>query len=246
MKGTDSEKLEWFKTINIAGEKLTDQELRNAVYAGPWTADAKRYFSKTGCPAYGLASRYVTGTPIRQDYLETAIDWHSGLTSGGGGITGYMGKHQHDEDAGELWAYFQQVIGWVAATFPKYRKEMKGVDWGRLYNEFGRTSGATLNPNTLEKEVARLMMDDDVTAKKGIYSYVMDGKESHLNVRAFTAQMKREAYERQGGVCVKCGETFELEEMEADHVTPWSKGGRTEAGNCQMLCREDNRRKGGT
>ena len=240
MKGTDSEKLEWFKTINIAGEKLTDQELRNAVYAGPWTADAKRYFSKTGCAAYGLASRYVTGTPIRQDYLETAINWHSQ-----GDITGYMGKHQHDEDAGELWAYFQQVIGWVQATFPKYRKEMKGVDWGRLFNEFGRTSGGTLNPNKLEKEVARLMMDDDVTAKKGIYPYVLDGKESHLNVRAFTAQMKREAYERQEGICAECGEAFELEEMEADHVTPWHEGGKTEAGNCQMLCREDNRRKGG-
>lgn len=125
--GTDSEKLEWFKTINIAGEELTDQELRNAVYAGPWTADAKRYFSKTGCPAYGLASNYLKGSPIRQEYLETAIDWQSE-----GKIENHMSKHQHDENASELWHYFQNVIGWAKATFPKYRKEMKGSN-GALF-----------------------------------------------------------------------------------------------------------------
>jgi hypothetical protein len=116
------ERLEWFRTINIAGEELTDQELRNAVYAGPWTADAKRYFSKTGCPAYGLASNYVSGIPIRQEYLETAIDWHSQ-----GKIEDYMSQHQHDKNATPLWHYFQNVISWVKATFPNYRKQMKGV-----------------------------------------------------------------------------------------------------------------------
>ena len=131
--GTDSEKLEWFQTINIAGEELTDQELRNAVYAGPWTADAKRYFSKTGCAAYGLASDYMKGSPIRQEYLETAIEWQAK----DGTIEEYMSEHQHDANAVELWHYFQSVIDWVKATFPKYRKEMKGVDWGALYNEFG-------------------------------------------------------------------------------------------------------------
>jgi len=235
--GTDSEKLEWFRTINIAGEKLTDQELRNAVYAGPWTADAKRYFSKTGCPAYATGSDYVTGTPIRQDYLETAIDWHSG-----GNIEQYMAEHQHDPNASALWQYFQNVINWVKATFPKKRKEMKTVAWGPLYNAY---HGQTFDTDKLEARVAALMMDDDVTKKSGIYPYVLDGNESHLNVRAFTDNMKREAYERQKGVCFKCKKTFELEEMEADHITPWHEGGKTDVKNCQMLCKDDNRRKSG-
>jgi hypothetical protein len=233
--GTASEKLEWFKTINIAGEKLTDQELRNAVYAGPWTADAKRYFSKTGSPAYGLASGYVKGSPIRQEYLETAIDWHSH-----GKIEEYMSQHQHDENATPLWHYFQSVINWAKATFPKYRKEMKGVDWGALYSEF---QGKPLDTDSLEKRVAKLMMDDDVTRKSGIYPYVLDGDESHLSIRAFSENNKREAYERQNGICPKCGKSFELAEMEADHITPWRDGGKTTAANCQMLCKDDNRRK---
>jgi len=114
--GTDSEKLQWFKTINIAGEKLTDQELRNAVYSGSWVSDAKRYFSKTSCPAYNLANQYVNGSPIRQDYLETVIKWING-----GDIEGYMSKQQHKPNANELWLYFQSVIAWVTAAFPKYR-----------------------------------------------------------------------------------------------------------------------------
>ena len=144
--GTDSEKLDWFRTINIAGEEHTDQELRNAVYAGPWTADAKRYFSKTGCAAYGLASDYLKGVPIRQDYLETAIDWHA-QAGGLGTIEEYMGQHQHDDNATPLWQYFQRVIAWVKATFPQYRKEMKGVHWGPLYNQF---KDKTLDTDKLE------------------------------------------------------------------------------------------------
>lgn len=234
--GTDSEKLEWFKTINIAGEELTDQELRNAVYHGSWVSDAKRYFSKSGCPAYGLASDYMRGTPIRQDYLETVITWIND-----GDIEGYMAEQQHKPNANELWLYFQKVIAWVKATFPKYRKEMKGVAWGDLFNRFGETE---LDPVKLEVQIAGLMADDDVTKKKGIYYYVLDGAEKHLNIRAFTANQKREAYERQEGVCPFCGENFSIEEMEADHITPWHEGGKTSAENCQMLCRDDNRRKG--
>jgi hypothetical protein len=235
--GTDSEKLDWFRTINIAGEEHTEQELRNAVYAGPWTADAKRYFSKTGCPAYGLASAHLQGTPIRQDYLETAIDWRSG-----GKIEEYMSKHQHDKNATALWQYFQKVIGWAKATFPKYRREMKSVDWGGLYNQF---KDKECDTDSLEKQVAKLMIDDDVQRKSGIYPYVLDGDERHLNVRAFSDSMKREAYERQNGVCVRCRKRFELEEMEGDHIKPWHEGGKTDAANCQMLCRDDNRRKSG-
>lgn len=235
--GTDSERLEWFRTINISGEELTDQELRNAVYAGPWTADAKRYFSKTGCPASGLASNYLKGSPIRQEYLETAIAWHSK-----GMIEQYMSEHQHDENATPLWHYFQGVIGWAKATFPKYRKEMKGVVWGSLYNQF---HGQTFDTDALEKQVAKLMLDEDVERKAGIYPYVLDGDERHLNIRAFSDNMKREAYEKQNGICPRCKKHFELSEMEADHITPWRQGGKTIAANCQMLCKEDNRRKSG-
>lgn len=235
--GTDSERLEWFRTINIAGEELTDQELRNAVYAGPWTADAKRYFSKTGCPAYVLGGDYLRGSPIRQEFLETAIAWRSNDK-----IEEFMSRHQHDENATPLWQYFQKVISWVKATFPEYRKEMKGVDWGVLYNQFKDTE---LDTDKLEKQVAALMMDEDVQRKPGIYSYVLDGDERHLNIRAFSDNMKREAYERQKGICVKCKKKFQFDEMEGDHIKPWHEGGKTTAKNCQMLCKDDNRRKSG-
>lgn len=123
-EGNDREKLDWFKTINIAGEKLTDQELRNAIYTGTWLTEAKKYFSRTSCPAYGIGSDYLTGSPIRQDYLETAIDWISK-----GNIEQYMAENQHKPNANELWLYFQSVINWTRATFPNYRREMKGVTW---------------------------------------------------------------------------------------------------------------------
>ena len=235
--GTDSEKLEWFKTINIAGEKLTDQELRNAVYSGSWVSDVKRYFSKNGCPAYGMGSDYLNGSPIRQDYLETTIKWISNDS-----IKHYMAEHQNEPNANELWLYFQSVINWVKAIFPKYRKEMKGIPWGFLYNEF---QNQKYDSKKLEEEIADLMQDEDVTNKKGIYSYVLNRKEKHLNIRAFSNNQKREAYERQKGICVECKEHFEIHEMEADHITPWHEGGKTDENNCQMLCRDDNRRKSG-
>ena len=236
--GTDSEKLEWFKTINIAGEKLTDQELRNAVYSGPWVTDAKRYFSKTDCAAYNIGSDYVNGSPIRQDYLETVINWKSA-----GNIENYMAKQQHKADANDLWLYFQSVISWVKAIFPVYRREMKGIDWGVLYNTF---KDDELDSAALETEIQTLMEDEDVSKKKGIYEYVLTRKEKHLNIRAFSPNQRREAYERQKGVCAVCKEKFALEEMEADHITPWVEGGKTTAENCQMLCKEDNRRKSST
>ena len=239
--GTDSEKLKWFETINIAGEELTDQELRNAVYAGTWCSDAKRHFSKTGCAAYNLGSKYLTGSCIRQDYLETAIKWISH-----GNIKTYMAKHQHDPNANELWMYFLNVIEWVKLLFPKYRKEMKGVPWGELCNKY---AGNIYDTNVLEKEVARLMADSDVKSKPGIYSYVFDHNEHHLDIRAFDGNTKREVYERQGGICANpdCpqhGHVFDIEEMEADHIVPWSKGGHTTLDNCQLLCRDCNRHKG--
>ena len=234
-EGTESERLEWFKTINIAGEKLTDQELRNAVYSGPWLTDAKHYFSKTNCPAYGLADKYMGGSPIRQESLESALKWISD-----GKIEEYMSKHQHDDNASELWQYFQTVVSWVQTIFPEYRKEMKGLEWGEFYNKYHNNS---YNATDLENQIKTLMQDEDVTSKKGIYEYLLNGDERNLSIRAFTDNMKREAYERQNGICAKCKEHFEITEMEADHITPWSQGGKTIAENCQMLCRDCNRKK---
>lgn len=236
-EGKDSEKLEWFKTINIAGAKLEDQELRNAVYSGSWVSDAKRYFSKTNCPAYQIGEKYMSGSPIRQDYLETVIKWISNNQ-----IEEYMGKHQHDPHAEELWEYYENVIDWVQVTFPEYRKEMSKVDWGFLYNDFKDQS---FDSAKLEEEIEKLMQDEDVTNKKGIYEYVLTRDERCLSIRAFTDNQKREAYGRQRGICPKCGKKYELSEMEADHITPWHEGGKTIPENCQMLCKRDNRLKGG-
>ena len=138
--GTESEKLEWFKTINIAGEELTNQELRNAVYKGSWISDAKRYFSKKGCAAYGLGSKYLKGTPIRQDYLETVIYWYGDQAIPKLDIEECMMKHQHKPNAQDLWDYFQRVIEWVETLFPTYRKEMKGLPWGIYYNRYHKNS----------------------------------------------------------------------------------------------------------
>jgi hypothetical protein len=236
--GTPSERLEWFKTINIAGEELTNQELLNAVYHGSWVSDAKRHFSKSNCPAYGLGKDYLSGAVNRQEFLETAIKW----ISEGGDIKKYMSGYQKEPNANELWLYFNSVINWVKAVFPKYRKEMKGIQWGFLHNEF---KDQKHDPKKLEEEISELMEDEDVSNKKGIYSYVLNRKEKHLNIRAFSANQKREVYERQKGICVECKEHFEINEMEADHITPWHEGGKTSADNCQMLCKDDNRRKSG-
>lgn len=238
--GPDSEKLDWFKVINIAGEELTDQELRNAVYSGRWTSDARRYFSKPQGPAYVLAGDYLKGDPIRQDYLETALRWASERE--GTSIEGYMSAHQLDHDAKPLWGYFRQVIEWVQATFPKYRSPMKGLPWGEYYNANGRRRD--LDPARLEDDVARLMADEDVTRKGGVYPYLLTGDERLLSIRAFDERTKREAYERQGGVCPMCGRRYEFGQMHADHIKPWSMGGHTTPENCQMLCRDCNLRKG--
>lgn len=231
-EGNDSEKLEWFKTINIAGEKLTDQELRNAVYAGTWLTDAKRHFSKTGCAAYRLGGDYMTGSAIRQEYLETVLRWISS-----GAIEQYMSYHQHDENASEIWQYFQQVIAWTKMLFPTYRREMKTVQWGNLYNRYHQQH---YDSQKLEQSVVELMLDEDVRKKSGIYEFLLSGDEKSLNLRGFDNKTKREAYERQHGICPICGKHFELEEMHADHIKPWIKGGKTTAENCQMLCHDDN------
>ena len=235
-EGSDSEKLDWFRTINIAGEKLYDQELRNAVYAGPWVSDAKRFFTRNGCPAYRIADKYLRGKMNRQDYLETAVKWVSN-----GNIEGYMAKYQHDKNAKDLWRYFSSVIDWVKKVFPTYRREMKGVPFGLLYNEYRNNE---YNPEEVKVEVDRLMADEDVTKRSGIYTYIFTRNEKELNIRTFTDGEKRMAYEMQERICAHCDESFDINEMEADHIEPWSKGGKTVLENCQMLCLQCNRTKG--
>ncbi len=239
-EGKDSEKLEWFKTINIAGEQLSDQELRNAVYTGQWLTDAKRSFSKRGCRAQAIGDKYVKCEVLRQELLETVLKWISG-----GQIEKYMADHQKDNNANELWLYFSKVIEWIQTIFPKYRKEMKGLPWGVLYNKYYEQSIRELNPEEVERRVSELMADDEVESKKGIYEYILDGNEKHLNIRQFDKTTRRTVYEKQKGICPHCRKHFEIEEMEADHITPWSKGGKTVIENCQMLCKECNRRKSG-
>lgn len=240
-EGTDSEKLEWFKIINIAGEQLTDQELRNAVYAGSWVSGAKRYFSKTKGPTKDIgANDYLKGSSIRQEFLETAISWAA--SAEGKSIEGYMAEHQHDPSAVTLWNYFCLVISWVQDIFPKYRKEMKGLPWGLFYNEHHERRD--LDPKELEERVSELMADEDVQKKAGVYEYLLTGNEKALSIRAFDQRTKREAYERQCHKCAICGEEFEFEQMHGDHIKPWSRGGHTTPDNCQMLCRDCNLKKG--
>lgn len=240
--GDDSEKLKWFETINIAGEPLTDQELRNAIYSGTWVSDAKKHFSKSNGAAVGLAGDYMKGEANRQEYLETAIKWHMDAT-GDETIEEYMSARKNLPNAQELWSYFRTVIDWVQAIFPKTRREMKGLPWGLYYNEHGKRTD--LDADKLEHGIRCLMADEDVTKKSGIYGYLLNGDERQLNIRSFTPNQKREAYERQAGVCPNCGEHFEFEQMEGDHITPWHDGGKTVSDNCQMLCKDCNRRKSG-
>lgn len=245
-KGTDTEKLDWFKIINIAGEKLTEQELRNAIYTGEWLSDAKKYFSKNQCIAYKIGEKYMSGSTIRQDYLQTVLSWISSKENKT--IEEYMAEHQHDTHATPLKQYYKSIIDWVELTFPKHRaKLMKGLNWGILYNEYGKN---IYDPNELEKEISRLLQDDDITKQKGIYEYLLSGKtkEKALSIRAFTDNEKMTMYERQQGVCPMCkaegkNVKWELEEMHADHILPWSKGGHTTLDNGQMLCREHNLEK---
>lgn len=244
-EGSDSEKLEWFRVINIAGAKLTEQELRNAIYASAWLSDAKRRFSKNNCLAAEKGGKYLKGSSIRQEFLETAIAWIVNKRDNEA-IRKYMAKNAKDsKNADELWGYFCAVIEWVEMKFIKYRKEMKGLEWGLLYNKYKDKS---LDKDELEKQINILMQDSEVQKKSGIYEYVLSGDEKCLNLRAFEDNIKREVYEEQGGKCKnpKCldkDKVFEIGEMEADHIVPWSKGGKTIKENCQMLCKKCNREK---
>lgn len=243
-EGTDKEKLEWFKIINIATMVLTAQELRNAVYTGEWLTDAKRKFSKRNCVASRLNDGFVSGDPNRQALLENVLLWAAEAEGIGGQkddqICQYMANHQYDKDANREWQYFQDIIYWAKKVFENPRHILKGQPWGEYYNKYHETF---YNSSEVETTVARLMKDDDVTNKKGIVEYVLDKDERHLSLRAFTQAQKEQMYEQQQGICPGCGKHFEIYEMEADHKQAWSKGGKTELANGQMLCEECNRKK---
>ncbi|MEL7666160.1 MAG: DUF262 domain-containing protein [Candidatus Shapirobacteria bacterium] len=245
--GAPSEKLAWFRIINIAGKPLTDQELLNAMHTGTWLTDAKRWFSKTSAPAIqDDRDKLVSGSTIRQEVLETALRWISE-----GKIEDYMNHHKDDSDAQELWQYWQAVFDWVKRIFPNQdsarSKLMKGLEWGKFYNEHREDR---LNAQGLEEQIIKLIDDDEVENKRGIYEYLLTGNERLLNLREFDEKIKIKKYSEQKGICVAknaiCGNAhFEYGEMEADHIIPWSRGGKTVYENCQMLCGQDNRIKSG-
>ena len=245
-EGEASEKLEWFKTINIAGKPLNDQEIHNAIYAGPFVSDAKRHFSKTNCGAYRLGKDLVNGSTIRQDFLNKALEWMADHETRNGKtqtLVGYMAEHQHDPNANNLWSYFQNVLNWAITNFnmKKFRKIMKGLDWAKYYDIYHEQ---TLDVKGMEQKISELVGDDEIQKQQGIIPYVLTGDEHYLDLRAFPDKIKLAVWEMQQHKCAVCGNEFDIALMEGDHITPWKDGGRTTIENCQMLCRECNRRKG--
>ena len=257
-QGTEKEIKEWFKTINIAGVPLTNQELLNAIYSGPFVTKAKAEFSNSQNANLQKWQAYINGDPKRQQVLEVALEWVSGAQ--GIGIDSYMASRRQDDNIGELKSYFTSVIDWIGSMFTAPpEKEMRGLEWGRLYETYHNNSYA---PALLDADVRKLMGDAAVQKRKGIYEYLLGGKEHPelLSIRLFDDKAKKLAYERQtakakaDGVsnCPLCAvgdnsnksRLYPLKEMDADHVTAWSKGGATDLDNCEMLCATHNRAKG--
>ena len=245
-EGKESEKLEWFKTINIAGKPLNEQEIRNAVYAGPFVSDAKHHFSKSNCGAYRLGKDLVNGSPIRQDFFKKALEWMAEHETRNGKLqsaVGYMAIHQHDKNAIPLWTYFQNVLNWAISTFnmKKFKIIMKGVDWALFYDKYHEQP---LDIKVMEDRISDLIGDDEIQKPNGIIPYVLTGDERYLDLRTFKDKVKKAIWEKQNHKCAICGKEFDFEFMEGDHIKPWREGGRTDIKNCQMLCRQCNRSKG--
>ena len=241
--GTSEEKIRWFERINIAGKDLSKQEIKNAIYHGPWVMDAKKWFSKQNAPARKIAKNYVTAEFDRQGCLETAIKWFIGKNDDKA-IREFMALHQNEPDASELWSYFSAVITWIEAKFKHTTdrvKILKGLDWGELYGKYGK---AKLDVAKIEERTRQLLLDDEVEGKKGIIPYLLTGDERYLHLRAFSDAQKLKMFQKQGGKCPLCGKKFAIEEMHADHIKPWSKGGQTTLENGQMLCHDCNWTKG--
>ncbi len=246
-KNWDDEKLKWFRTINIAGKTLNDQELLNASFVGKWLSSAKSQFSKPdNCPAQKEGSDYIKGRPIEQDYLHIALKWisHRDKTN----IAQYMSSHQGDSNCNDLWTYFMEVIVWARQTFKIHRKELKGLELGILYNDFKSNN---YDADVLEDEFQKINRDPNINSSVAdIYRYLITGNENLLNRRAFDDKIKRKIFEKQKidkttnlSMCLDCGNLFKYEDMEGDHIEPWSKGGKSTIDNCQMLCKSCNGKK---
>ena len=253
-EGTESQIKEWFKTINIAGVPLNNQELLNAVYSGPFVTKAKEEFSNSQNANIQKWSAYVSGSANRQDFLECALDWTSKSNIGD-----YMSKHRQDNNIDELKKYFNIVIDWISSVFSDVESEMRGLEWGRFYEQYHKKS---YNPTKVSAEVHKLYGDFFVKDKRGIFEYILEGNNDIklLNIRIFDEPTKRAAYEKQTreaeakkkSNCSLCAvgheanksKVWSFNEMEADHVSAWSKGGATSPENCEMLCKTHNRAKG--
>ncbi len=253
-EGEPSEIQEWFETINIAGVPLVKQELRNASYHGSFVTLARARFSNTGNANMTRWKTYVKGDPKRQAVLETALDWVSD-----GDIDGYMALHRHDTDIDGLTRHFDTVIDWIDAVFEYTGKEVCGLDWGRLYREY---HGNAYQKEEVARRVEQLLGDPQVTDSRGVFEYILGGEQDKklLNIRVFDDRTKRAVYQTQTNAAKAAGKSncplcalesggnaqriYKPNEMDADHVTAWSKGGMTDASNCQMLCKTHNRAKG--
>jgi len=253
-EGEPSEIQEWFETINIAGVPLVKQELRNASYHGPFVTRARAVFSNTGNANMNRWKTYVKGDPKRQAILETALDWVSD-----GDIDGYMAQHRTDTTIDELKNHFDTVIDWVDSVFEYTGSEVCGLEWGRLYRQYHTNA---YSKDAVTKRVEELLADSQVTNKRGVFEYILGGEKdtSLLNVRVFDDKTKKAVYDRQTKDAVEKGVSncpfcaighdnnakriYRMNEMDADHVTAWSRGGATDATNCQMLCKAHNRAKG--
>lgn len=245
-EGSVDEKLEWFRTINIGTEPLKDQEMRNAFYTGEWLTAAKKKFSKKTGVGVRKNDGLVSGEPNRQGLLEKVLLWkaqYDGISRKNADetIREYMALHQHDTTADAEWQYFCKVIDWATMLFDCKWKYSKGQPWGELYNRFHERED--YNSETLRRRCKELALDDEVTAKNGIIPYLLSGDEKYLSLRSFTDAQKIKLYDKQKGICPLCNKHFTIEEMEADHIDPWSKGGKTSIENGQMLCKSCNRRK---
>lgn len=253
-EGTESEIKEWFKTINIAGVALNNQELSNAIHSGTFVTLAKEEFSNSNNANIQKWSAYISGNVLRQEYLETALDWVSC-----GNIDSYMSSHRHDTNINELKSYFNSVIDWVSNVFIDVESQMKGLPWGNLYEKYHANA---YNPDEVSEKLKELFADDFVTDRKGIFEYILGGCHDSklLNVRIFDDRTKKSVYARQTeeaknegkSNCPLCAlgsnnnkeRIYKISEMDADHVTAWSHGGNTDIANCEMLCKTHNRAKG--
>ncbi len=258
-QGEESEIKEWFKTINIAGVPLNEQELSNAIHSGPFVTKAKEEFSNSQKPEIQKWSAYIKGEVKRQDYLRTALEWVSKAKSHDD-VDKYMSVHRYDSDIAELKTYFNAVIDWISSVFEDVESEMRGLEWGRLYDEYHTTP---YDPKAVSQRVHELYGDVAVKNRRGVFEYILGGCQDPklLDIRIFEESTKKAVFAKQTENAKKAGisncpycamsndertnkRLWKYAEMDADHVTAWSKGGATDISNCQMLCKTHNRAKG--